>query len=809
MSITAKIQRLVDGIVVKTTGVTRTGYDVVVPGKGQQYALGVKLDVERARLVTQSYEETENEPVILKRAEALKKVLEDMTIYIKDDELLVGAMSDAHESIPFYPEVYWRWLSKSINTDLKYLVNDQELEEVNQILDYWKNKSAHGKEREVIPKDIAAYERWNGALFSTYDWDCLLPDYDWLMKVGLNGVIDIVEAKLRKLNTSDIYNLPIADYIEKREFYEASLISLRAVIAWANRYAKLAKEKAAVETNPQRKQELEKIAEMCSWVPANPPRTFQEALQSFVFCHLVCNFIEQPLVGLGIRLDQVMYPSYKADVEAGRITKEDAIELLESLWIKFMEVGFVQPPIWSGAGGAGLAWQNITVGGVTPEGDDATNELSYLIVESANEVRLQQPPIEFRYSCKAPGSFIDAGIDLAAAGFAQPAFFNDDVLIPLLMEEVGASIEDAREYGINNCMHYQIPGKAMFYRASTYYLCLPKMLELALSQGMDKFSGKQLGARTPDPLTFTSIDDIMKAYLEQVYFFAVKGQIIHDAGELVIEQRLPRPFASSLLKACVEEGQDCVKYHEYYRSPPMALGGVNVADSLAAIKKNVFEEKRVTMEELLDALKNDWEEKEELRQLMLQAPKFGNDNDYVDSIAQDVFYKTTQEVAKVKNRYGNPVHMDGTVAAAYYGFSSLTGATPDGRRAKQAYNDGTISPVQGQDTNGPTAVLKSVSKIDPLLTWNHLLNQKFMPQFLQGEYLDMFKSYLRTWHDLGIHHVQFNTQKLEDLLDAKEHPERHTDLIVRVCGYAACFIDLSSALQDEVIKRTAQSFAEH
>ena len=800
-----RTQKLKDSLVIKTTGVVRAGYDKVQSGYGGQYRPEVKIDVERARLLTQAYKEFEDDPIILKRARGLEKILKNMSLYIREGELLAGGITGDPASVPFYPEVYWRWFSKEINGDLRHMVPDDEtLEEINKIVDYWKGKAVHGKERELVPENIAPYQRWNGAMFSTYDWDCLLPDYDWLMEAGLEGIKKKAREELEKLDEA-IVEIGVENYVERRDFLRATIITLDAVIAWANRYSALAKERAAAEGDAARRKELEKIAEICAWVPANPPRTFHEALQSFLLVHLVVSFIEQPLVGLGMRLDQVMYPFYKADIEAGRITREEAIELLESLWVKFMEVGFVQPAIWSGAGGAGLAWQNITVGGVTPDGRDAVNELSYLILEATGNMRMHQPPIEFRYSSKNPESFLDAGIDLAKIGMAQPAFFNDDVLIPMLLKH-GVSLEDARNYGINNCMHWQIPGKSLFYRASTFYLCLPKMLELALSQGVDKFTGKKIGASTPDPLTFTGINDIIEAYLDQVRFFTEKGQILHDAGEWYIEKMLPRPFASSLFKGCLKEGMDCVKYHEYYRAPVAVLGPNNVADSLAAIKKFVFEEKKVTMEELLDALKNNWENKEDLRRLMMSAPKFGNDDDYVDLIARDVHYKTAQAVSETKDRYGNPIEIDGTVASAFYGFASLTGATPDGRKDKEAYHDGTISPVQGRDSNGPTATLRSVSKIDPLLSWNHLLNQKFMPQFLEEEFRPVFKSYLRTWFDMGIHHIQFNTQKVEDLLDAQVHPEKHKDLIVRVCGYAAYFIDLSKGLQDEVISRTCQGF---
>jgi formate C-acetyltransferase len=335
---------------------------------------------------------------------------------------------------------------------------------------------------------------------------------------------------------------------------------------------------------------------------------------------------------------------------------------------------------------------------------------------------------------------------------------------------------------------------------------LPKCLELALNQGIDKFTGKQLGPTTPDPETFESIEDIMQAFLQQVNFFAEKIARIENIYQGIMAKSFPRPFSSAFIQGCIEQGKDCAtwRYHSYPFILP--LGPTNVADSLAVIKKLVFEEKKVTMQELRKALEANWEGYDELYQMCLQAPKYGNDDDYVDSIAEEVHRRINEEYKKFKDYFGYPIYADGSGAASNYGLAINTGATPDGRRDREAYADAVLSPVGSRDTHGPTAVLKSASKMDPVTTYLHLFNQRFQPQFLEGENKELFASYLKTWADLGIYHIQFNVVDKATLLDAQAHPEKYPNLIVRVAGYSAYFVDLGKKWQEEIIRRTEQSF---
>jgi len=337
---------------------------------------------------------------------------------------------------------------------------------------------------------------------------------------------------------------------------------------------------------------------------------------------------------------------------------------------------------------------------------------------------------------------------------------------------------------------------------------LPKLLEYALSRGVDKFSGKQLGYPTPDPLTFTSIEDVTKAYLTQLDFYMDKFVRMYNITDALYEEYLPRPFFSALTDGCIERAQDCREWRYFAKTPVNPVGQVTLGNSMAAMKKLVFEDKIVSMAELLEALRNNWEGKEELRQMFLnRAPKFGNDDDEVDLLVRDVLVRTTDVFEKYINLYGQRFIEDGSGGAAYFAFSVLTGATPDGRKDKDVFNDGTISPVSGTEERGPTAILKSVSKIDPMKTFGHLFNQRFLPRFLEDENKETFAAYLKTWADLGIHHVQFNVIKGETLHDAQEHPEQYRDLVVRVAGYCAYFVDLTRGVQDQIISRTEQELA--
>jgi pyruvate-formate lyase len=442
-----------------------------------------------------------------------------------------------------------------------------------------------------------------------------------------------------------------------------------------------------------------------------------------------------------------------------------------------------------------------TIGGVTPQGDDATNEMTYIAMDAKDAMGLAQPALAVRLHNKTPKAFFYRIIKSLRVNAGVYSFFNDHFYMQHLTS-LGISIEDARNYAIEGCMRWIIPGKAMGMRALGGNFALPKCLEYGLNQGFDKFSNKQWGYPTPDPRTFATIEDVIQAYLKQVEFFTEKLVTIYNLVDVLDEEYLPQPLLSALMDGCIENGKDCRTYKYFAKTILQPVGQITVANSIAAIKKLVFDTRAVSMEELLDALKTNWEGREDLRRKFIEAPKFGNDDDYVDLIARDIIQRSTDVVNGFKNIYGGHFMCDGTGGSSYFRYSGLTGATADGRKDRDVFNDGTISPAVGTDVKGPTAVLRSVGKVDHVRTFTQLFNQKFMPQFLTEENKDAFVAYLRTWLDLGIHHVQFNVVDKTVLLDAKKNPEKYPHLVVRVAGFSAYFIDLAPGVQDQIIART-------
>jgi len=798
----AAIKELRDNVVIKAVKGLYRGRERVDDDAG--YRAEVRVCLERARLITESYRETEGEPMVTRRAKALKKILENMTIYIQDNERLVGNMAQDRHSLPLYPELYWRWLEKALDNEYQHLLDDGGKRELKEINKYWKTLSVHGMERNVAPPGLKPFTGYTPVTVFTYTWDMVLPDYEKVLRVGLRSIIQEAQSKLKEIDSDP--SMHAREYVEQKRFMEAAIMTLEATIAFSKRYAALAREKAAAATDPEDKKRLETIADICEWVPENPARTFHEALQCFFLIHLIVGFIELPSVGCGVRLDKVMYPYYRKDMEGGRLTRDEALNLVESVWIKFEEMGFIHPPRLFGSAGGGLAWQNITLGGVDVDGNDVTNDLSYLILDSTRELHSVQPPLCFRYHDGTPRDLVLRAVDTLRTGVAQPAFFNDKMMIPYLLEK-GIPLEDARDYGISNCMSWIIPGKSMVYRQGMGMFSFTNCLMLALNQGVDWLSGQQVGCPTPDPLTFKSVEEVIEATFQQyVYFFEKQVRISNIADELYREY-LPRPLISALVEGCIERGKDCRDWYYHHRNYVMPTGVNNVADSVAAIKKLVFEEKKITMAELLQAMRDNFEGHEELRQMLLNAPKFGNDDDYVDAIAERIHHRIKDETKNYETYYGYPYDVDGTNASVGYFLGMDVAATADGRKAHEPLHDGSVSPVQGVDRKGPTAVLNSVGKIDPLVSCNHLFNQRFAPPFLDGANRDIFADYLKTWSDLGIHHIQFNVIDPDTLRDAQRHPEKHGDLIVRVAGYAAYFVDLTKSLQDDIISRTEQVFA--
>ncbi|MDY6833822.1 MAG: pyruvate formate lyase family protein [Chloroflexota bacterium] len=798
----ATTQEMKKRLPIKNFRSTLRGYDQ--EDVSNAYRPGVKLCLERARLYTESYRQTEGEPLVIRRAKALAHVLRNMTIYIGDGEQIVGNYACSPSHLTYHPEYYWRWVTKAVNDGYRNLLDDEGRKELDELAKYWKGKSVQGMERDYLTEEVKPYWAYNGATFWGHFAESGVPDYEKLFSLGLNGLIDEAQSKLAEIQCDCCYSTK--EYIGHKDFLEAVVISLQAAVDWGRRYAEKARAMSHSETDSKRKNELETIASNCEWVPGNPPRTLHEATQFFYFIHLITRLIEAYENGVGARLDRLFYPFYRSDVEEGRIDRDGAKELVEFLWMKLEEMGVLFAPMLGGGASQGSSLQQtLTIGGITPEGDDAVNDFTYVIMDASDSIQLSQPTTAIRISSKTSPEFLCRVVDSLRVRWGTVSLFNDDVVIPKLLS-LGIPLADARDYGIEQCMRWTIPGKNIVYRAGDGFLILPKFLELALNRGIDKFTGKQIGPITTDPLEFTSIEDVMEAFLSQLRFFAEKVARIANTADALYEQHLPRPFLTAVLDEGIEQACDCRKWYYYPKRVMGFLGPINVANSLAAMQRLVFDEKRVSMAELLEALSINWEGREDLRQMFInQAPKFGNDDDYVDLIARRVQTRITEEVESVENCFGHHFVVDGSSASAYYAFSGLSGATPDGRKDRDMFADGSVSPSLGTDKKGPTAVLKSISKIDPIASYNHLLNQRFLPQFLENDKRDVFASYIKTWHDLGIHHIQFNVIDKEVLRSAQQTPEEHAGLTVRVAGYSAYFVDLSGQLQEEVIQRTEQA----
>lgn len=787
-------------LVIKAVRNVRRGYEEDEADRGM-YREGLHLDLERSRLITESYRETEGEPMVIRRAKALERILSEMTIYINDWERIVGNHAATPQGLCFWIDMNWRSVKRVVSgQDGVELLDDAGREELAGLCEYWKGKSMSDRHQALFTGPVLGkYWRFDGTFLWTHWSELGIPDYAKVFRVGLKGLIDEAEKRLEDLDR----DIP-PDYIDQKDFLQAVVIALRAVIAFARRYAEMA-EDLALQAEGANRERLEEIARTCSRVPESPPRSFPEALQSFFFIHLV-RYIEYSTLGIGVRFDKVFAPFYEKDLEEGHITREEALELLQLLWVKFHDLGLVYSPMLSGIYGGVEALQAVTLGGVDEGGKDVTNPLTFLVLEAAESMRTLEPSIALRYHPGTPEGLLDRVADILGTGIGYPSFFNDAAIIPLL-ESWGVPLEEARDYAVTGCVYIELPGKNIARRAWGG-LILPKCLWWALHRGIDPWTGEQHGAPTPDPRDFTSAEDLLEAYLAQVRFFAGKMSKLENTCREMYAKYLPRPYYSALLEGCVAKGKDSRSwsYDSMVHDFVVILGTTNVADSITAVKKVVFEDRSISMDDLLTALDANWEGYENIRRMMINAPKYGNDDDYADEIAALVHHHTSDVLSEFSDRFGHPLRGDGSAVSATYGMALTTAATPDGRRNGEAFADATLSPSQGRDRRGPTAVLQSAAKIDTLKTYNHLLNQKFPPVLLEGEAKKRFVDYLRAWGDLGISHIQFNVVDRETLLQAQEKPEEYQDLVIRVAGYSAYFVDLSRGLQDSIIARTEQRF---
>jgi choline trimethylamine-lyase len=764
-----------------------------------------EICIERGYWVTESYKETESEPYVIRRAKSLEKVLKHLTLGIDEGELIVGRPTSKQRAASLVPETYAGWLDEleSIATrewDRFSPFTEDEKAKMQEFLPYWKGKTLREKWRALIPDKakklihrVQEHVTEGGGPYGGH----VAVDYERILKEGLTGFRKQVESELKKLDPSEIRDF------EKLQFLQAVDITLAAAIDFSTRYSAYAGHLAQQEPDPQRKAELEKIAEICSKVPAGPAETFWEAIQSIYFIFLVL-MIDSPLAGTSFgRPDQYLYPYYKKDLAEGRITREQARELIALLFVKVN--GF--PMVLStehARQGSGLSIQaNITLGGITPEGKDAVNELSYLFLDAETEVGLIQEDIIIRVNKHTPEAFLMKACEVTRLLRGKLKFVSDDTIIQQLMSD-GKPLEYARDYIITGCWSPTVPARSFDHPGGIFNL--PLMLELALNNGVSRQSHDQIGPQTGDPSQFKSYEEVWQAYTRQVASLMPVAILYKNVGHILAAQYAPNPFLSALFRGCLEKGLDITNGGTApYISYATELGGApNVGDSLAAIKKVVFEDKKITMERLIDALDKDFAGEDEVRHLLNSAPKFGNDDDYVDSIVNQVLLQAAGEITKYRDYAGAVSNAGAATVTANVPMGYSVGALPDGRKAGEPISEGGVSPHQGRNINGPTATMKSVAKLDlAKLTNGSVLNMRFSPDALKdATKMRKFAILIRTFLETGGQLVQFNIVSTEVLRDAQKHPEKYRDLLVRVATYSSYFVELSPELQNDIIART-------
>ena len=785
--------------------------------KLREKALGMKPTVctQRARIYTDVYKFNEAKPLIIKRALALGETLKKMSIFIDKNELIVGNHSSRLRAAPIFPEYAVTWILDEIDEfDRRpgdaFYISEKDKDEIREICTFWKGKTLLEKGFELMPDLIREIHdsgiiRAEGNMTSGDAHIAL--NYNRLLKWGIKGYMYLIEEKRKNIALHKRKDLL------KEQFYKAVKIGLQGIKTFIARFENLTFVSSETEKNPERKKELQRISKICKRIKQDPPGDFYEALQLVYFIQLILQ-IESNGHSLSLgRMDQYLYTFYKNDLEKNDITSDFAIELLENMWAKLYSINKIRPWSHTRYSAGSPLYQNVTIGGQNTDGEDAVNELSYLILRSVGEMRLTQPNLSVRYHKKIDDDFMTACINVIEKGFGMPAFNNDEVVIPSLIR-LGVKKEDAYNYSAIGCIEVAVPGKWGYRCTGMSFLNFMRVFLTALNDGLDVTSGKIFCKGTGKFEDFTTFNDVMEAWKKQVEFYTEAAVTTDTVVDTALEENVPDVMCSAFVDDCIERGktlkQGGAKY-DYISG--LQVGIANLGNSLAAIRKLVFEEKRIDKKELINNLLNNFEGiyGEKLRQLLLyHAPKYGNDLDYVDDLLCDAYMYFIKELEKYHNtRYGR-----GPIGGGYFaGTSSISAnvpsgavvpATPDGRKAFTPLAEGS-SPAAGTDVNGPTAVFKSVSKLPTeKILGGVLLNQKLSPDSFRSirdkkKLIQLIRSF---FNDLKGWHVQYNIVSKKTLLAARKTPEEHRDLIVRVAGYSAFFTTLAPDAQDDIIART-------
>lgn len=829
------------------------------------YLRAPEIEAERAELVTEAYKANESLPIVLKRARALEHILNNMPVVIRDDELIVGNLTKAPRSSSIFPEFSYKWIPNEFESLPKrtgdvFNISDEVKVRLTKAFSYWDGRTVNELATEyMFPETKLAMDH---GLFTVGNYyfngvGHISVDYEKVLKIGFNGIIREAQREMEKVDAS------CPGYIKKRNFLQAVIITAQAAISFANRFAALA-EQLMNQAVGKRAQELREIAQNCRNVPANPARSFYEAMQSFWFVQAIIQIESNGHSISPMRFDQYMYPYYKADMDSGKITRESGQELLDCLWVKLNDVNKVRDEASTKGFGGYPMFQNLIVGGQDKNGIDATNELSIACLEATKHVKLPQPSMSIRAWNKSPNELLIKAAEVSRAGLGMPAYYNDEVIIPALVSR-GLTLEDARDYGIIGCVEPQKGGKTEGWHDAAFFN-MAKVLEVTINNGMD--DGVQVGPRTGEFTSFTTFEQLLNAYRTQMEYFVKLLINADNSVDIAHSERGVLPFVSSMVEDCIGRGKTIQEGGAVYNfTGPQGVAVANVADSLSVLKQLVFDEKRYSLAQFKDAMDRNFGGascapaacgsdkvsmqviEEVIRKLLSEGksisqdqilklgsmvgtsmgqsaapsncggdfssmlrdidsvPKFGNDIEDIDRFAREVALIYCREVEKYKNPRGGTFQPGLYPVSANVPMGSQTGATPDGRKSGAPLADG-VSPVNGRDLNGPTAAANSVAALDHAIASNGtLFNQKFHPSALSGQSgLEKLAALVRGYFDQKGMHVQYNVVGRETLMDAQKNPDAYKNLVVRVAGYSAHFTSLDKSLQDDIISRTEQMF---
>lgn len=819
------------------------------------YAKMPEVEADRAELITESYRQTEGQPMIMRRALAFCHILENIPITIREGELIVGSATKAPRGCQAFPEFSYEWLEGELDTMEKrkadpFYVSDETKKRLRAVFPYWKGKTTSELATAYMAPEARTAIDHNMFTPGNYFYNGVghvTVCYGKILEVGYKGIIAEAQAALDKLDPGD------ADHAKRSQFLTAVIMSCQAACDYAKRYAVLALDEAEKCSDPTRRRELIAIAQNCANVPENPATSFYEAVQSFWFIQMLLQIESSGHSISPGRFDQYMYPYYKKDIDSGVLTREQAQEIVDCVWVKLNDLNKARDKD-SAEGFAGYSlFQNLIVGGQDKNGRDATNDMSFHCIRAAMHTMLPQPSFSARVWNGTPHIFMLKCAELTRTGVGFPAYYNDEVIIPSLMSR-GLTLEDARDYNIIGCVEPQKAAKTEgWHDAAFFNMCRP--LEMVFSDGMD--NGEQISIHTGDVEKMTSFEEFYDAYKKQMNYMISLLVNADNAIDVAHAELAPLPFLSSMIEDCIGRGKSVQEGGAIYNfTGPQGFGIANMADGLYAMKKLVFEDKTVSMHEMKQALihnfgkgmtekraeqvteqvvrniysmgkslteeqiqgiylsliegdcsQSDKDRYQKLLDEIAKLPKFGNDNDEIDAFARDVAYTYTRPLETYKNPRGGQFQAGLYPVSANVPLGEQTGATPDGRLANTPVADG-VSPAAGRDTLGPTAAANSVARLDHFIASNGtLFNQKFHPSALAGQSgLEAFAALIRSYFDSKGMHMQFNVVSRETLLDAQKHPENYKTLVVRVAGYSALFTSLSKSLQDDIINRTEQGF---